>query len=105
MTESNEVLVCVLLFAGAGGLEGLTKFEKKALEIVRKHHGELISAFRPVSDSADTPDEIHYLRFPNAMAFEEFKNDARHIELASAKAEAIVRTQIYVSNQLVDYSS
>ena len=105
MREPNEIHVCVLLFVGIGGLEGLAKFEKKALEIVKKHHGELLSAFRPVPDATETPDEIHYLKFPNAIAFEAFKNDARHKELAGERAEAILRTEICVSNRHIDYSS
>ncbi len=104
MKDLSEIHVIVHLFAGSGGLAELTKFESKVLPILKAHRGELLSAFNPVRESQETPDEIHHLRFPNALAFEEFKNDGRHNELAQERTKAISKTEIYVSGRLVQYT-
>ena len=103
MANRNEIHVIAHLFAGGGGLQELKRYEIKVLKIVEQHRGELLLSFNPLAGSAETPDEIHYLKFPNASAFEEFKNDARYKELAKERAEAISRTEIYVSGRVVYY--
>lgn len=103
MKDQSEIHVIVHLFAGSGGLVALKKFENKALSILKAHQGELLLAFNPIRASEETPDEIHYVKFPNSLAFEEFKNDERHKNLSNERSDAIFRTEIYVSNQLVKY--
>ena len=98
-----EIYVVVMLFVGDGGLEALRDFETKAMEVLRSYSAELLSAFRPIPTESDGPDEIHLLKFPSQEAFESFKQDPRHAELAAERSKAISKTILYVSDQLVQY--
>ncbi|MDO6719896.1 hypothetical protein Q4575_10815 [Psychrosphaera sp. 1_MG-2023] len=97
------IQIIALLFAGDKGIEGLREFESRAIEILREHQGELISASFNDVKGADEPDEIHVIQFPSPDHFNAYKNDKRLIELASLKNAMVNKMQVYITNRFYQY--
>lgn len=75
------------------------QFESQALKIMRKYGGNLVSAFEPDPHFSSAKDigEIHYLNFPNRVAFDNYRDDSGLKDLSELRHKAIADTQIYVS--------
>jgi len=100
--------VIALLYAGDGGMEALTAFEAEVLPIIADHDGRLEKAFAPdlgLSAFDDPPDEVHILAFPSASAFDEYRADPRHGQLAAARARAIRKTLVVAADQMKAYAA
>ena len=91
---------------GRHGLAGeFREYEQKALDIFRKHGGEVIVAYVPApsSGSAETPDEIQVLRIESRTALEEFMNDPSRVSMAGERDAVIRRTEVFLSDELIAY--
>ena len=81
------------------------QYESKALKIMKAHGGHLMSAYKPMQAyrSGSEIDEVHILRFPDLVSFENYRTDGKLAELADLRALAIANTKIYVSEAEIDY--
>jgi uncharacterized protein (DUF1330 family) len=89
---------------GKNGLKGeFRSYETKALNLFRKHGGEVVVAYEPVRDAADFPDEIQILRIAGKAELERFMNDPERLALSEERSRVIRKTEIYLSDQVVEY--
>ena len=81
------------------------EFESRAIKIMQKHNGKLVSAFRPNEEESTLPNifEVHYLEFPDTNAFNSYKTDPEHNELEELRKHAISKTSVIVSGEKVVY--
>lgn len=93
----------VHLFAHPGRLAALRAYERKALEILRTHGGEILAAFAPDAVAGETPDEIQVLRFPDRTAYDAFLADPARKALAGERDAAVRGTQIFTAATLITY--
>lgn len=91
------IQIIALIYAGNRGVEGIKAFESLAIPILRQHQGVLVSASSG-SQQNDGPDEIHIIQFPSTAAFESYKADVRHIELAEMRSECIAKIDLYITD-------
>ena len=80
-------------------------FEEKAIKIMGKYKGKLLSAFEPNEIESSLPNigEVHYLEFPNHEAFNNYRDDSELKELAELRNKGISKTTIIVSGENVVY--
>ncbi len=80
-------------------------YESQALAHFRRHGGEVLAAFRPRADASGkpTPDEIHVLRIGSEEQFAAFRADPALQALVDLRTQAIARTEIFVSQEVVEY--
>ncbi|MBW8889706.1 MAG: DUF1330 domain-containing protein [Fibrobacteres bacterium] len=97
--------VTVKLFGRTGKRCEFRDYEAKALDIFRKHGGEIMVAYSPAFDKnqVDRPDEIQVLKIPDRSAFEEFLNDPERIKMAGERDGVIRKTEIYISEEIISY--
>lgn len=86
-------------------------YEKKALDIFRRHGGEVVAAYVPEpgkgqasdKDLAEYPDEIQILRIADRNAFEEFMKDPERLALSGERDAVIRKTEVYPSAEMIAY--
>ena len=101
---SSPLHVVVHLHAGGGGVAALRAWERCAVEIMRRHGARLRIAFEPEpAPGRNGPDEIHVIEFPDRRALEAYRADPAMAALADGRAEAVARSELFVSRALVDY--
>lgn len=81
------------------------QFEAKAIKIMEKYNGELLSAFEPNELESTLPniDEVHYLQFSDIDAFNKYRSDSELKSLTELRNKAISKTTIIVSGKSVVY--
>lgn len=97
--------ITVKLF-GRNGIRGeFRDYETKALNIFRKHGGEVVVAYAPAPDNSQSemPDEIQILKIPGRSDFDKFMNDPDRIKLADERNAVIRKTEVYTSEELIEY--
>jgi len=82
------------------------EYESKALKLFRQHGGEVIVAYAPRRDSEneDIPDEIQILKIENQTKFDMFMHDPDRVKMSAERESVIQRTEIYISEEILDYS-
>lgn len=91
---------------GKNGIRGeFREYEKKALDIFKKHGGEVVAAYAPVPGSGveDMPDEIQVLRIGKKAAFDRFMIDPDRVSMAAERNSVIRRTEVFLSSEIVEY--
>lgn len=91
---------------GRQGVPGEFKaYEQHALDLFRRHGGEVLVAYTPqrAAGDADTPDEIQVLRIADQAALDAFMTDPQRTTLAAERERVIRRTVVYQSDKLVSY--
>lgn len=91
---------------GKNGIPGEFKeYEFKVLKIFKKHGGEIITTYVPVRDPATnhTPDEIHVLRIESQAKFQMFIQDPERIKMAEERDGVIKRTDVFISEEIINY--
>ncbi len=99
------IYLTVLLF-GRNGVQGeFLAYERKALEIFRRHGGEVIAAYAPDGSipSENRPDEVQILRMGDRAAFEAFMRDPERVALAAERESVIRKTEVYLSGAPIPY--
>lgn len=81
------------------------EFESKAIKIMEKYNGKVISAFRPDEKESTLKNifEVHYLEFPDIDAFNSYKADPDHNKLKDLRSLAISKTSVIVSGEKIVY--
>ena len=107
---TQSVLIIIAhLFIHPGQEAAFRAFETQALARFCArfcaHGGEVLAAFRPrpTADGTPTPDEIHVLRIGLEEAFAAYRADPALLALADLRAQAIARTEIFLSQETVEY--
>lgn len=97
--------VTVKLFGRTGIRGEFRDYEAKALDIFRRHGGEVLVAYAPTVDGnlAERPDEIQILKIPSRAAFEKFMHDPDRIGMAGERDQVIRKTEVYISEEIIDY--
>ena len=98
------IQVVVLLRAGDRGVAGLRDYERRVLPVLDEHGGRLLTAFEPIKESPQAPDEIHVLEFASRDQLQAYRSDARVAELAALREEVIRESTVFVSKRRVDYA-
>ncbi len=91
---------------GRNGIPGEFKaYEQKALDIFRRHGGEVVVAYTPVAgtDPGDTPDEIQVLRISGRAVFDAFMNDPERVIMAGERDSVLRRTEVFFSETIIGY--
>lgn len=100
------------LYAGSAGITGLRAFESKAIPILKKHRGNLISAsYRSSSsshekngnDHPNSPDEIHIIQFPSLSDFENYTSDAALASLREEHPHSIRKAELHITDSFHHY--
>ena len=99
------LVIIAHLFIHPGQEAAFRAFESQALARFRAHGGEVLAAFRPQpnADGAPIPYEIHILRIGSADAFAAYRADPALLALADLRGQAIARTEIFLSLEIVGY--
>jgi len=81
------------------------KFEAKAITIMGKYQGQLLSAFTPNKTESTLPkiDEVHCLQFPTLDAFKRYRRDPELKNLAELREKGLSKTTVLVSDNAVIY--
>jgi hypothetical protein len=91
---------------GKNGIRGeFRAYEKKALDIFRRHGGEVVAAYVPEPDKsqAEFPDEIQILKMADRDAFEGFMKDPERLALSGEREAVIRKTEVYLSAEIIAY--
>jgi len=94
------LIVIANLKIRAGKRTQFEDFERQALEIIRRHGGELLHTVHPIATlpPTDLPDEVHILRFPHQSALDAYRTDPDLLSLAGLRSEAIASTGILIGS-------
>jgi hypothetical protein len=99
----------VHLFGYPGIPGGFREYEMKALDIFRRHGGEVIVAYAPIQmgggrgEAGETPDEIQVLRIPDRDRFDAFMQDPERMGMAEERARVIRKTEVFLSGDIIPY--
>lgn len=97
MTEPDadgSLLLCCLLWAREGEVNGLTAYEDAVLAFVSDHGGAVLHRLRGTGD-AGRPHEVQLLRFDSQSAVDSFVQDPRRLALAEERDRVVERTEVF----------
>ena len=100
------LVLVVHLYAADKDVAALRAYEAKVLPLLADHGGRLEMAFSPapaLTTGQEVPDEVHILKFPSAQAFQAYRADPRHGELADERSRVLRKTEIFGSESQVTY--
>ncbi len=86
--------MCILLWANEGRRDDLTAYEDQVLRIVHDHAGTVVSRVR-LTATANGPDEVQVLQFPDDGALADYMADPRRSALAAERDRVVARTERY----------
>jgi len=97
--------ITVKIFGRTGRRGEFRDYETKALNLFRKHGGEIVIAYAPSKDGGqvDPPDEIQILKIADRSGFESFLNDPERIKMSGERDAVIKRTEVYISDEIIRY--
>jgi uncharacterized protein (DUF1330 family) len=100
------VLYATVKLYGKTGIKGeFRAYETKALNLFRRHGGEVVVAYAPRRNdsSADVPDEVQVLRIPGLAEFERFMKDPERLSMAQERERVIRKTEVFLSEEIIEY--
>lgn len=97
--------ITVEIFGRQGFRGEFREYETKALDLFRKHGGEVVVAYAPIRDvsRAEHPDEIQVLKIAGQSEFEAFLSDPERAKLAPERDAVIRKTEAYLSEEIIGY--
>jgi len=80
------------------------EYERTVLSYWREHGGEVIAAFQPAAwaDGTRAADEVQLLRIPSRAQLDAYLADERRAELAQVRERSIAKTDLVMSEELVE---
>jgi|SRR5215207_5069897 len=80
------------------------EYERTVLSHWREHGGDVIAAFRPAAwaDGTRAADEVQLLRIPSREQLDAYLADARRVALAQVRERSIAKTDLIMSEELVE---
>jgi uncharacterized protein (DUF1330 family) len=103
-TVASPVTAVVALFVAPDRHAEFDAYEARAAQLMASHGGAIERRVRVVPDSGH-PHEVHVVTFPDREAFDAYRNDEAVAALAPARADAILRTEIWLGADLAPWSS
>jgi len=91
---------------GRNGIPGeFREYERKALDIFKRHGGAVVVAYKPApgSRTGDVPDEIQVLRIKDKTALDGFMGDPDRVGMAAERESVLRRTEVFLSGEIVEY--
>lgn len=102
--NSSPIQIVAKLWVVEGRRDLFIEYETRALKIMSKYGGKLISA-TIIQDPSDinSPNEIHLLEFPSLKSFEKYRLDGELNDLSDMRSNCIGSTEILIgqSNQIL----
>ena len=99
-TSKPSFIITVLLWVREGRESQFDRYEQKAITIMAGYGGRLETAILVESATSEQPPtQIHVLKFPNAKAFEKYRNDAELLSLQEERRACIEHTEVYAGLQ------
>ncbi len=97
--------ITVKIFGRTGRRGEFRGYETKALNLFRKHGGEIVIAYAPAIDGsqAEPPDEIQILKIADRSGFESFLNDPERIKMSGERDAVIRKIEVYISEEIIHY--
>jgi uncharacterized protein (DUF1330 family) len=96
--------IVAILVVRRRALEEFRAFEQHAAAVMAAHGGRIERAVvTPVADAPDLVREIHVVTFPDAQAYQAYRNDPRLTERAHLRAAAVVSTEVFVGEDGPEY--
>lgn len=93
-SDTDELLLCCLLWARSGEAAGLTAYENEVLALIPEHGGEVLQRAR--SDGADGhPHEVQVYRFASQTALDSYLDDPRRLARIDERDRVIERTELF----------
>jgi hypothetical protein len=89
---SDPIDLCVMLWAVAGRLDELTRYEDTVLVLVADHGGVVVNRLRNLGDEG--PSEVQVLHFPSQASLDSYMNDSRRLALADDRDRSVGRTEV-----------
>jgi uncharacterized protein (DUF1330 family) len=87
-------------------IDKFRSFESKAAAVMARHGGAIERTV--VASLPDRPEmfkEVHLVTFPDAAAFEAYRQDQALAEIAHLRTESVVATEVVVGEDGPDYST
>jgi len=80
------------------------EYERTVLSYWREHGGEVIATFQPAAwaDGTRSADEVQLLRIPSRAQLDAYLGDERRAALAPVRERSIARTDLVMSEALVE---
>ncbi len=106
--RGHIVLYLVVKLFGRAGVRGeFWEYENKALDLFRKHGGEVVAAFAPApaGPGIEMPDEIQILKMADRAEFDTFMKDPARVDMAAERDRVIRKTEVYLSEAIIDYAA
>lgn len=96
-------LVVHLSYVTGHEAEG-AEYERTVLSYWREHGGEVMAAFHPAAwaDGTRAADEVQLLRIPSRAQLDAYLADERRAALAPVRDRSIARTDLIMSEELVE---
>ena len=96
-------LVVQLTYVPGHEAEG-ADYERTVLAFFREHGGEVLGAFRPApwANGMRASDEVQLLRIGTREQIDAYMNDERRLALVSIRDRSIAKTEIVMSEELLD---
>jgi uncharacterized protein (DUF1330 family) len=99
------MMLVVILRVRVDAQENFRAYERAAASVMAEHGGRIErSVVVPPSHGQDVFTEVHVVRFPDERALAAYRNDARLLDLASARSASVVSTEILVGEEGPEYS-
>jgi uncharacterized protein (DUF1330 family) len=96
--------IVAILIVRRPALEDFRAFERHAAGVMAAHGGRIERAVvTPVAGAPDLVREIHVVTFPDAAAFQAYREDPRLTARAHLREAAVVSTEVFVGQDGPDY--
>jgi hypothetical protein len=96
--------IVAILTVRRRALEQFRVFERHAAGVMAAHGGRIErTVVVPLAEAPELVKEIHVVTFPDARAFQGYRDDARLAELAHLREAAVVSTEVFVGEDGPDY--
>lgn len=91
---TNQWHVVLEVYLKDGQQTNFEDYERKVLPLLANYGGSLVSAIRPSSKIAGTPDELHVITFPSKEAFEAYKQNPKRAEFSPIFQQAVEKVRL-----------
>jgi antibiotic biosynthesis monooxygenase (ABM) superfamily enzyme len=95
------IILVVQLFIQVDQEVKFQQFEREAIQIMQKYHGQIEKVIRPIhtGQKNELPYEVHIVWFPSMEQFEAYRKDPDLAQLADLRQSAISRTEIMIGQE------
>ena len=97
-------MINILVTINVKNFDALEVFERRAVEIMRDHDGNMVSVFEIERNPDGSGQEIHLIQFPDEENFLSYRTDSRLTEYADLRGKAIESMEVVMSSKVKSYS-